>query len=131
MNEWIILAGLIVMLALCALGVSVYALLHAYRASVQSSAAADVAREECSAAVEAMRSRFEGMAAELHEASRRPAMEPLPGLPRSSMNLSRRSQALRLRRNGESPNRIAETLEMARQEVDLLIKVHDIVLRSV
>jgi DNA-binding NarL/FixJ family response regulator len=131
MNEWMILAALIVALVLCALGVSVYALLHAHRASAQSAAVADAAREECSAAVEAVRSKFEGMAAELQAASRRPAIEPLPGIPKSSMNLSRRSQALRLRRNGESPHRIAETLEMARQEVDLLIKVHDIVLRSV
>jgi transcriptional regulator len=46
------------------------------------------------------------------------------------MNLTRRSQALRLRRKGDSPEQIAETLNMPRQEVSLLLKVHEIVLNN-
>jgi hypothetical protein len=46
------------------------------------------------------------------------------------MNVTRRSQALRLRRKGSSPEQIAAALEMPRQQVDLLLKVHEIVLNN-
>lgn len=46
------------------------------------------------------------------------------------MNLTRRSQALRLHRKGDSSERIAAALEVPRQEIDLLIKVHEIVLNN-
>jgi hypothetical protein len=51
--------------------------------------------------------------------------------PRSGLNLDKRSQALRLHRRGEAPQRIAAMLELPRQEVELLLKVHRIVLRSI
>jgi hypothetical protein len=47
------------------------------------------------------------------------------------MNLNRRSQALRLHRQGERPEQIASTLEVPRQEIELLIKVHQIVMSNV
>jgi hypothetical protein len=46
------------------------------------------------------------------------------------MNLTRRSHALRLHRKGSSPEHIAATVEVPRQEVDLLLKVHEIVLNN-
>ncbi len=54
-----------------------------------------------------------------------------PALPRQSMNLSKRSQALRLHRMGEPPERIASALGISRMEVELLLKVHQTVLDSV
>jgi hypothetical protein len=36
-----------------------------------------------------------------------------------------------MHRRGEAPDQIASTLEMPRQEVDLLLKVHRIVLSNV
>jgi hypothetical protein len=47
------------------------------------------------------------------------------------MNLSRRSQALPFGRKGESPHKIAETLDMPRREVDLLLKAHELVVNNV
>lgn len=47
-----------------------------------------------------------------------------------SMNLSKRSQALRMHRLGEPPEKIARTLGLSRTEVDLLLKVHRTVLES-
>jgi hypothetical protein len=44
------------------------------------------------------------------------------------INLSRRSQALRMHRKGDRPEQIAAALEVPRQEVELLLKVHQIVL---
>ena len=51
--------------------------------------------------------------------------------PGQSMNLSKRSQALRMHRLGETPERIARTLGLSRGEVELLLKVHRTVLESV
>jgi len=51
--------------------------------------------------------------------------------PGQSMNLSKRSQALRMHRLGEPPDRIAQMLGLSRGEVDLLLKVHRAVLESV
>ena len=46
---------------------------------------------------------------------------------RSGFNLSKRSQAIRMHRRGETPSRIAAALELPQGEVDLLLKVHEIV----
>jgi len=45
-----------------------------------------------------------------------------------SVNLTRRGQVLRLFRRGDSPRQIASSLGMNRGEVDLIIKVHQMVL---
>lgn len=56
------------------------------------------------------------------------ALEALPEAapPRPSMNISRRVQALRLYRQGERPEQIAAALGLPLNEVELLIKVHQI-----
>ncbi|MBX7132208.1 MAG: DUF2802 domain-containing protein [Fimbriimonadaceae bacterium] len=41
-----------------------------------------------------------------------------------SMNLTKRSQALRMHRRGEKAEQIAATLQIPRSEVELLLKVH-------
>jgi len=45
-----------------------------------------------------------------------------------SVNLTRRGQVLRLFRRGDSPRQIALSLGMRKGEVDLIIKVHQMVL---
>jgi hypothetical protein len=52
-------------------------------------------------------------------------------MPKAGFNLSKRSQALRMHRRGEAPGHIASTLELPRQEVELLLKVHRIVIQNV
>lgn len=49
---------------------------------------------------------------------------------RPGMNLSRRSQALRLARRGESPEQIASILGLASGEVRLLLKIHGILMKQ-
>ncbi|PWU12370.1 MAG: hypothetical protein C5B51_00715 [Terriglobia bacterium] len=44
--------------------------------------------------------------------------------PRVSLNLTKRAQALRMRRRGESLESITAALAIPRNEVELLIKVH-------
>jgi len=45
-----------------------------------------------------------------------------------AVNLTRRGQVLRLFRRGDSPRQIASSLGMRKGEVDLIIKVHQMVL---
>jgi DNA-binding NarL/FixJ family response regulator len=56
------------------------------------------------------------------------ALEALPeaGPPRPSINVSRRAQVLRLYRQGERPEQIAAALSLPLNEVELLLKVHQI-----
>jgi hypothetical protein len=51
---------------------------------------------------------------------------PLP--PKSSLNLNRRTQVIRMSRRGEPAENIAAALSLPRQEVELLLKVHGLVL---
>lgn len=50
--------------------------------------------------------------------------------PKDSLNISKRSQVLRMYRRGEKPEAIAAALGMAQSEVDLLLKVQRIMLDS-
>ncbi len=49
---------------------------------------------------------------------------PQLSAPKPSMNLARRSQALRMYRRGERPEQIAAALGIPQGEVDLLLKLH-------
>jgi len=124
------LASLVTALAMAALAVSLYALYGAQKLCHKAHVTMKTVREECAVAVEAAQSRCTVIASELESARLQPAVEILPGTPRPSMNLTRRSQALRLHRKGDSPERIAAALEVPTQEIALLVKVHQIVLNN-
>jgi hypothetical protein len=49
----------------------------------------------------------------------------------SGLNLNKRSQALQMHRRGEPAERIAAALSVPRNEVDLLLKVHAIMISSI
>lgn len=75
---------------------------------------------------------LENIGAQLLELRRAPAPEAaMPALPKASLNLSKRSQALRMHRHGDTPETIAAALDVPRQEIDLLAKVHQIVMSTV
>ncbi len=85
------------------------------------------AEEEQEASLATLRRAVEGLAAQWREPRKPPEMAmPL----RPGLNLSKRSQALRLHRRGDPPREIAEQLEIPLQEVELLLKVHEIVMRA-
>jgi DNA-binding NarL/FixJ family response regulator len=125
------LAALVTALAMAALGVSLYALYGAQKLCHGAQVAMKTVREECAAAIEAAQTQYTAVASELQSARSRPPVEILPGISRPSMNVTRRSQALRLHRQGDSPERIAAALEVPRQEIDLLIKIHQLVLNNI
>ena len=64
----------------------------------------------------------------LQEAEERAGMLVPPQAPRSGLNLSRRSQVLRMHRRGDRPEYIAATLGVPLGEVELLVKVHRMIL---
>jgi hypothetical protein len=78
---------------------------------------------ELRAAVDAIESR-------LHEAEERSGVLVAPQPPPSGLNLSKRSQALRMYRRGEAPQKIAGSLSLPVKEVELLVKVHQIALEQ-
>jgi len=80
--------------------------------------------------VQSLRQKIEVLAGQMQELQQQPSVQAAPGLPKPGLNLSKRSQALRMHRRGEAAGRIASALEIPRQEVDLLLKVHRIVLSS-
>jgi hypothetical protein len=124
------LAALVTALAMAALAVSLYALYGAQKLCHGARITMKTVREECAAAMEAAQTRYTVIASELESVKLQPAVEILPGTPRPSMNVTRRSQALRLHRKGDSAERIADTLAIPRQEIDLLLKVHQLVLNN-
>jgi DNA-binding NarL/FixJ family response regulator len=127
----IALAAMVIALAMAALGVSLYALYGAQKLCHAARITMKTVREECAAAIEAAQTQCTVIASERQSAKLPLPVEILPGTPRPSMNVTRRSQALRLHRNGDSPERIAAALEVPRQEIDLLLKVHQLVLNNI
>jgi len=72
-----------------------------------------------------------GLEHDLREVERQTGMLVAPAPARSGLNLSKRTQVLRMHRAGQDSRGIATSLGLPRAEVDLLIKVHRIVLDKV
>jgi hypothetical protein len=98
------------------------------RAAGRSAAAAD---SRLAAEVEEMRQTIEGLAAQVHDVQQQSRLPAAPVVPKAGLNLSKRSQALRMHRRGDAAGQIAAALEIPLQEVDLLLKVHRIVMSSI
>jgi hypothetical protein len=82
------------------------------------------------AAIEVLQQRLESLEAEVREICRQAPAGPGPPPPRAGLNLQKRSHALRMHRRGEGSAGIAAALDLPLQEVELLIKVHRIVLKN-
>lgn len=67
---------------------------------------------------------------DLREVERQTGMLVAPAPVRSGLNLSKRTQVLRLHRAGQDSTGIAAALALPRAEVELLIKVHRIVVEQ-
>jgi hypothetical protein len=116
-------------LVLAGVGVSFLALARSKAAAHVAERRARALREECEAALEPLRQGLSGLQDKVAEIERQAAM--VPPAPKPGFNLGKRSQALRMHRRGDAPEQIAAALDVRPQEVELLLKVHRIVLRSV
>jgi DNA-binding NarL/FixJ family response regulator len=88
-------------------------------------------RAEWEPALTSVRQALEVLAAQVQEVRQEPPAAVTPNIPKPGLNLSKRSQALRMHRRGDSADQIAAALEIPHQEVELLIKVHRIVMSSI
>ena len=86
-------------------------------------------QERCDDAIERLRKDLAECVSQIQDVQREPVSGTLSA-PRPGLNLSKRSQALRLHRRGDPPEQIATALSIPLQEVDLLLKVHRIFIGS-
>ena len=131
MNALLIPLSILCGLILCATAASLFAVYRAHWLLREMDGRAGVRQSQRDAELQALRDTLDALAAQLHDLQNHPPVAPPPGLPKPGLNLSKRSHALRMHRRGEGVEQIASALELPRQEVDLLLKVHRIVLSSV
>lgn len=118
---------------LCGVGLGLLALsflvLWRARTAVRAAKnAAEAARQQNEEALQAIRDRIEALCGQINDLRREPVAAS--GTVRPGINLSKRSQALRMHRRGDSPEQIAAALEVPLQELELLVKVHRIVMNN-
>ena len=126
MSLFLVVAAAVCGLVLAALGVG---LMAAWQVRILS-ADSRKSRERQRAEMEAIGHRLEALAARIEDARVAPHTQSI-SLERGGLNLSRRSHALRLHRRGEAAAQIASELAVPVQEIELLIKVHEIVMSTV
>jgi hypothetical protein len=88
-------------------------------------------RPAAEAAMEVLQQKLDSLEQEIQELRRQGPSAVVPAPPRAGFNLEKRSHAIRMHRRGEPVSQIATVLELPLQEVELLIKVHRIVLRNI
>jgi hypothetical protein len=129
-GQMVFVLGVAIVLAVAAIGVSLFAV---WRSQALVHVAGERARaglEHCEATTESLQKAVDGLAAQLLYLPRQPSADAIPVVPRPGLNLSKRSQVLRMHRKGDPLDRIAAALEVPLHEVDLLIKVHHIVIKN-
>jgi hypothetical protein len=133
MNFWIIPLSLVCGIVLCGTAVSLFASYRAHDLLVQIDTRAR-AKTESNQPIQdlaPLRTRLEELYSQVRDLQSNPVVGAPSGVPRAAFNLSKRSQALRMHRRGEAPEQIAASLGLPRQEIELLLKVHRIVIQNV
>ena len=119
----LIALGILCALALAAAVMSLVSLLFAQNGLREANRRANQLRTELTEGLNAL-------AKEVHDIDRSPPVTVLPGVPRPGLNMTKRSEVLRMHRRGDSAAKIAKILELPIQEVELLLKVHRIVINT-
>ncbi|PWU02278.1 MAG: hypothetical protein C5B51_21160 [Terriglobia bacterium] len=131
MNSAAVPLAVLSALVLASVGLSIALLFQTTSAARTAAGREHALREQLATEVEALRSGLDALAGEVHDLEVPAPVNVLPATPRPGLNLSKRSQVLRMHRRGEAPAQIANVLQIPRQEVELLIKVHRIVVSKV
>jgi hypothetical protein len=116
------LAPYVLLAVVCLVALAVLAFVESDIRRLKSSLRARHAAEESS--TRDLRLQLAELGERLRDADERTGMLAPPVPPKSGLNLSRRSQVLRMARRGERPENIAASLSLPRREVELLLKVH-------
>jgi len=106
--------------------VCLYLFLSAKRETCRAALRAERSRQAIEDEIDALKRAVEHVRDELRELVDRSSklVEPPPAA--SGLNLTKRSQALRMHRQGSVPEKIAAALLMPRQEVELLLKIEEL-----
>ena len=131
MNALLLPLSILCGLILCATAISLIAVHRAHCLLRAMDGRAGNKQSRRDAELQTLRDTVDALAAQIHDLQKHPSVAPPPGLPKPGLNLNKLSHALRMHRRGEGAEQIAAALELPRQEVDLLLKVHRIVLSSV
>lgn len=130
MNPLVLPFAVICSLGLAGVALSVLALFHAQSAARVLESRLRARHANLEAALESAHQSMDGLAADVRDLQQQAPAAAMPTPPRAGLNLSTRSQALRMHRRGDTPAQIAAALEVPLQEVELLLKVHRIVLEN-
>ncbi len=130
MNSFALPFAMLCGLALAAMAMSLFSLLWMQRAVRAAAHCAEARLMESATAVENIRNELQSCARQLHEIRQEPPRAAASGGAGPALNLSKRSQALRMHRRGDEPEAIASTLGVPLQEIELLLKVHRIVIAA-
>jgi len=128
MNSLVLPLALICSLGLAAVGLSFLALFQVKAAARNLDRKTRISHARFEASLADAQQTVSGLEHDVHELQQQTPITIVPITPRPGLNLSKRSQALRMHRRGSSPAQIAVALDVPLQEVDLLLKVHRIVL---
>jgi hypothetical protein len=77
-----------------------------------------------------LKAKVQELSLRVHDAEERMGIVVLPLTPKASLNLNKRTQAIRMSRRGEPAENISAALSIPRKEVELLLKVHRLVLNG-
>ena len=89
-----------------------------------------VRQEKMENSLQALRQTVEELAAPPGDCQEQRLSRPLPAAQAAGINITKRSQALRMYRKGDTSERIADVLNIPLQEVDLLLKVNRIIVKN-
>lgn len=81
-------------------------------------------------ALQDLQTKVEDLSLRLRDAEARAGITTLPAAPKASLNLSKRTQVIRMSRRGEPAENIAAYLSIPRKEVELLLKIHGLILNG-
>jgi len=131
MNSLLVMMSLLSALALTGAAASIFALQRAHRLVREAGRRCEPVPADGDPELQSVRDSLQALATQVQELRNTSPVALEPGTPKPGLNLSKRSQALRMHRRGESIEQIATSLAVPRQEVDLLVKVHRIVLSTI
>jgi|ERR1700680_17328 len=81
-------------------------------------------------AAQDLKAKVQELSLRVHDTEERLGIVVLPLTPKASLNLNKRTQVIRMSRRGEPEENIAASLSIPRKEVELLLKVHRLVLNG-
>jgi DNA-binding NarL/FixJ family response regulator len=121
--DWVVHPALQWAFQAAGLGLCLYLFLSAKREVRRAAREAADNRRAVDSEIASVRQSIEQIRGELAQLSQESSRLVEPPPTASGLNLTKRSQVLRLYRRGESPGHIAAALSMPQGEVELLLKV--------